>query len=105
MQKWEYCRVTWTWSVISQDIAVRVAESLSALYELEAYAEGDVLVKGGTVEILGADEEPETFFELAAVLARLGREGWELVGSNAVAPGVATLTRENLYFKRPLQDS
>jgi len=89
MQKWEYCTLgpveysSTTWKWVPNEPA-RIVFTRKGVKE-----EG--------IDLNGESSLKDAQNEVAAVLARLGEEGWEMVGCGSVfAAG------HFLYFKRPL---
>ena len=89
MQKWEYCTLgpveysstTWKWA---PNEPARIVFTSKGVMEEGININGDSSLK-------------DVQDEVAAVLARLGEEGWEMVGCGSVfAAG------HFLYFKRPV---
>jgi hypothetical protein len=83
MQKWEYCAVG----------PVAFAPEGPAGYDA-------VLAAFSAARLKSTDTD-----EIARTIARLGEEGWEMVGCGDIGPRpLSTGIMHYLYFKRPKQE-
>jgi hypothetical protein len=88
MPKWEYCAI----------VGVSRASN-SPLYPrwpqwVQFTSQGHLAAK------IGSSEKDE-LAELAKTIARLGEEGWEMVGTGTHSLGNGTEINHIVYFKRP----
>ena len=81
MQKFEYCAV------------YQVTQMEGWLNSVGMAYKSDFTEQGATRQDL--DHHPDV---LAKVIAKLGNEGWEMVGT-----GVVSQNSHTIYFKRPLE--
>jgi hypothetical protein len=92
MAKWEYCVVTWTAGMISEEQKADL-EKAGFQGRLEA-AEGGAVAQLGNVEYLG-QEDTNQIVDLSKFLAKLGQDGWELIQVLVLGGG-----REQFWLKR-----
>ena len=81
-QKWEYCVVT----------KAAYASGRAGVYWITYYKESGV-------QVVDVEDNATTNAALAKAVARLGNEGWELVGLGPME--VRGNKLDGLYFKRP----
>lgn len=99
MTKWEYCQVTWTVSVITQEQKENL-EKVKFQGKIEPGQGDTALAYLGTIAYLGTGKT-EAVAELGQAFARLGQEGWELVDhAETTVPNL----RQQFWFKRPVED-
>ena len=77
MAKWEYCVVTWTAGVVSDEQKQNL-EKAGFQGRIREAEDGAAFAQLGGVDYFGSDEQ-EQIVDLGETLARLGGEGWELI--------------------------
>jgi hypothetical protein len=86
MQKWEHCCV----GPIKESSGWKGHYPKLSFFEPDGLEEESIKASGGSTE-----EDV-----LAATIARLGEEGWEMVGCGTLGSGQG-INMHYLYFKRP----
>ena len=99
MPMWEYCRIVW----ISRPVSPQDIEELEQQgFEGEIVTDGSVpYAKMGHLSFMDTPQEATSTTDLAATIAWLGREGWELVTHT----GPDTHQVQEFFFKRILEAS
>lgn len=87
MQKWEYCAITGISALSS-----KLSTSYPSLLQFSDQGTYVTKIRDEVIENVYFDEETLT----AKRIAKLGEEGWELVGTGNTSEGI-----HMLYFKRP----
>jgi hypothetical protein len=104
MPQWEYCRVTWMARQIT-DVQQRDLQAHGFAGEIHKEADpispygSAIIARLGRLTVFGqSSETAELFTDLDSVVARLGRDGWELVSHTSIGDNT------EFFFKRPLQE-
>ena len=92
MAKWEYAVISWSAGAVSEDQKENLQEA-GFQGRIEDAEGGTAIAQLDGVEYLGTDEQ-EQIVDLGETVARLGREGWELITVTA-APEAT-----QFWFKR-----
>jgi hypothetical protein len=98
MRQWEYCRIVWKATQIS-DMDRRELQDQGLEHLI---AEGGDAATCGFLNMLGSSEEAQEIVSLADSVAALGRDGWELVTHSQVT---SPTTAEVFHFKREISTS
>lgn len=98
MTTWEYCRLVWSIRQISRSDQQAMADY--QILQDESAELGNLYVAAfGTLRMLGSGQDRQRINDVDATIARLGREGWELVSHTRTGENPST---DTYYFKRAI---